>query len=164
MWKPDLHVTQHQQINWLPDFHAIECITSLQNLTAQNQFVQCVRCPTSVKNVYILVTYTSNGFVFICGANTFTAITAAPAGSAVLSAGSLVARPTDTWAVGHVRSQHPNTACSSKQTQWNVILFQLEIFCNDSSTFHWLVNACHFTCMSPVTYAAAGVMIQNLRL
>jgi hypothetical protein len=95
-----------------------------------------VRCPTSVKKVYVQVRCVSNGFVFICGANAFTALTIAPAGSAVLSAGSLVAKTTDTWAVVRVRPQHPNTACSNKQTQWNAISFQLEIFHNDSNTFH----------------------------
>ena len=60
--------------------------------------------------------YISNEFVFICVDRAFTALTAAVAGSVVLSAGPPVARTTDTSADVCARSQHPNTACNSKQT------------------------------------------------
>ena len=90
---------------------------------------------TSAMKVHISVRYISNTSVFICRDKAFTALTAAVAGSAVLSAGPSVVRTTDTWAAVRMRSQHPNTACSSKQTLWNTTVFQLEILCNHSDAF-----------------------------
>ena len=93
----------------------------------------------------------------------FTALTAAVACSVVLSAAPLVVRTTDTWAAACARSQHPNTACSSKKKHYEMPLC---FSWRNSATilthsFHLLFKAHHFTCMYPVTHEATNIIFSE---